>query len=290
MQTGDPIRPLLGAATCFLLYRVGLFFLIPVGQFLGGQMIAITVPPLLVAAIASSLAMSMFESRRLDETGLRWVRGSGRNLLTGILLGIVGAMLAVLPAVALGLAHFNPTGTEVSFGAMIFLPILLLCGAMGEEIAFRGFTLQYLMRGYGAWASILGMGALFGALHAGNPGATTLGILNTGLFGVLFGFALLRSHDLWLPIGMHFAWNAALPFLGVGLSGLTIKVTGWELVWQASDLWSGGSYGPEASVITTVVIALLFVLLWKVPVCKGHAWLLDPPVDDAPQSSPLPQS
>jgi membrane protease YdiL (CAAX protease family) len=278
----DPLRPLIGAGTCFLLYRILLYFLVPVGEFMGGRMIALTVPPLLAAAVSSALAIAIFESRRLGDTGLAWVNGTFRNLIIGIGLGFAAAALAILPAVAFGVAHFHySSDADVSWAGALFTPVLLFCGALGEEIAFRGFALQYLMRGYGRWAAIVGTGVLFGLFHAGNPGATTMSTINTAGFGIVFGAAVLRSHDLWLPAGIHFAWNTALPFLGVGLSGITIKVTGYELLWNAGDFWSGGSYGPEASALTSMVIVLLLIAIWKVPAVKGSAYLAaeaEPPV------------
>ena len=281
LRKPDPIRPLIGAGTCFLLYRILLYILVPVGQFLGGQMIALTVPPLVAAAISSSLAMAIFESRKLEETGLVWRESTLRNLLIGIVLGAAAALLAILPAVGLGFAHFHRLdNADVSWSGALFTPILLFCGALGEEIAFRGFVLQYLMRGYGRWAAILGCGALFGIMHAGNPSATTMSTVNTAAFGVLFGMAVLRSRDLWFAAGIHFAWNTVLPFLGVGLSGLTIEVTRYELVWNAGDLWSGGKYGPEGSGLTSAVIILLLVAVWKAPVRKGVLYLV--PDSDTP--------
>jgi uncharacterized protein len=271
----DPLRPFIGAGTCFLLYWFILNVLEWMAGMIGAQMISLTVPPLLAAAISSALAMAIFESRKVGDTGLAWVAGSLRNLLIGIALGIAAAALAILPAVALGLAHFHySSNADVSWRGALLTPMLLFSGALGEEIAFRGFTLQYLMRGYGRWAAILGIAALFGVLHAGNPGATTMSTINTAGFGVVFGMAVLRSHDLWLPAGIHFAWNTALPFFGVGLSGITIKVTGYELIWRAGDLWSGGLYGPEASVITSMVIVLLLVAISKVPAIRGTAYMV----------------
>lgn len=271
----DPLRPIIGAGTCFLLYRVLLYFLVPVGEALGGRMIALTVPPLVAAGVSAALAMAIFESRRLGDIGLAWVAGTTRNFITGILLGIVAASLSVLPAVALGFAHFQrSSGADVSASGALFTPILLFCGSLGEEIAFRGFSLQYLMRGYGRWAAILATAALFGLLHAGNPDATTLSTINTVGFGIVFAVAVLRSRDLWLPAGIHFAWNTVLPFLGVGLSGLTIKVTAYEVVWNAGSFWSGGQYGPEASIVTSMIIVLLLVAVWKVPVTPGSAYLV----------------
>jgi membrane protease YdiL (CAAX protease family) len=233
--------------------------------------------------------MALLESRTLADLGLRWHIGAGRNLLSGVALGAGAALLAIIPPVLAGVAHFERIpGAEVSPRGAMFTPLLLLCGAAGEEIAFRGFALQYLIRGYGAWAGILGMGALFGLMHATNPGATTLGLVNTAGFGVLFGAALLRTHDLWLPIGLHFGWNTALPFLGVGLSGLTIRMTDYELVWKAGSLWSGGAYGPEASLLASGVLVILSLAVWKIPVRKGRAYLLDAPEAEirVPQSAP----
>lgn len=282
----DYLRPLLGAGSCFLFLQVGLFFLIPIVGFFGGPMAGSTISFLLAAVVANALAMAIFESRPLTALGFDWSEGAPRNLFVGMALGAGAALLAVIPFVAAGLAAFRSTpDAEVSWRAICFLMVLLFCGAMGEELAFRGFVLQILVRSYGKWISLAASGALFGWLHKDNPGATPLSILNTALFGILFGFALLRSHDLWLPAGLHFGWNAALPLLGVELSGLTIKVAGYELVWKTGDLWSGGKYGPEAGLTATVVLAILFIAVWKVPVRRHAAYLLEPAAALQPSSA-----
>jgi membrane protease YdiL (CAAX protease family) len=88
---------------------------------------------------------------------------------------------------------------------------MLLAGAAGEEILFRGYGFQMLIRTLGPAGAVLPVGVLFALLHAGNPHATWLGLTNTAGFGILFGYAFLRSRDLWLPIGLHFGWNLTLP-------------------------------------------------------------------------------
>ncbi|HVW85518.1 MAG TPA: CPBP family intramembrane glutamic endopeptidase [Bryobacteraceae bacterium] len=277
-----------------MLFRVALFFLVPIIAFFGGELMGVTLGMLLAAAIASALAMAIFESRHMSELGLAWNRGSERNLLLGAVLGAGGAALVIVVPLALGMAHFEKViNPDISWRAALFMPVLLFCGAMAEEIAFRGFVLQYLTRGWGPWLAVLSTGALFGWLHNDNPGATWLSDVNTALFGVLFGAAVLRTHDLWLPIGLHFGWNVTFPFFGVELSGLTIRVTGYELVWKTSDLWSGGKYGPEASVLTLAALLILAAVVWKIPVSKGWAWLLDEPPGSAgvplePASPPVP--
>jgi hypothetical protein len=272
----DPFRPLLGAGLYAFGYYVLLNLVATAAQFLGRAMVAQTLSPLIAASITGALAMAIFESRGLSDLGLQWREGTGRNLLTGLAVGAGGAFLLVLAPVLAGVAHFERTpGADFSSGAAIFTVALLFCGAAGEEIAFRGFPLQFIMRGYGSWIGVVGMGILFGLLHGFNPGSTKLSMLNTAGFGILFGMALLRSHDLWLPIGFHFGWNTALPFLGADLSGFTIQVVGYRLVWKVGDLWSGGTYGPEGSLLASAVLLILFAVVWKIPVRKGAAWLLD---------------
>ncbi len=282
----DPIRPLLGAGLFAFGYYVLLNLIATVAAFLGRDMVAQTVPPLITASLLGALAMAIFESRKLSDLGLHWRGGARRNLLLGIAVGAGGAAILMLPPVLFGFAHFEGVpGAGFSLRTSVFTLALLFCGAAGEEIAFRGFPLQFLIRGYGAWVSIIGIGALFGLLHSFNPGATPLSIANTAGFGILFGFALIRSHDLWLPIGLHFGWNATLPFLGVELSGFTIQVTGYRLVWKVGDLWSGGTYGPEASILASAVLVILFAIVWKLPVRRGVAYLLDSEAEDSQPAS-----
>jgi membrane protease YdiL (CAAX protease family) len=107
-----------------------------------------------------------------------------------------------------------------------------------------------------------------------NPHSTWLGMINTTGFGVLFGWAFLRSGDLWLPIGLHFGWNFTLPLFGVNLSGLTMKLTGYEVKWNVASVWSGGEYGPEAGVLTTIVILVLALYLWKAPIRRQPSEVL----------------
>jgi hypothetical protein len=158
---------------------------------------------------------------------------------------------------------------------------LLLAGAAGEELFFRGYGFQLLLASLGPYATILPVGVAFALLHMANPNASWFGIANTAGFGVLFGYAYLRSRDLWLPIGLHFGWNLTFALFGAHLSGLRINVTGYEMAWTAGGVWSGGGYGPEASVLTSVVILLLFGFTWKAPICRQSSPLTGPPAERA---------
>jgi membrane protease YdiL (CAAX protease family) len=211
----------------------------------------------------------------LSDLGLELNLASARNLALGLAGGAGSAALVLAPPVALRTAWFAPIpDSHISWGIFLFTAAGIAAGSAGEEILFRGFGFQSLLRVWGPHTTVFTVGALFAALHGANPNSTWLGILNTAGFGILFGYAFLRSGDLWMPIGLHFGWNFALPLFGVNVSGLTMRLTGFEMRWNASPVWSGGEYGPEGSILTTAVLLALSLFIWKAPVRKQESRLL----------------
>ena len=265
--------------------RVGvyIFFYLVVWLFaaqallwLGGYFVGATMSGLLGAWLANWLSMRIYERRPFAQIGLGLTPDSGRNLLLGLAGGIGSAALVLSLPLASGAALLVPSpDPTASWNSDIFVVALLLGGSAGEEILFRGYGPQILIRLLGPYATILPIGVLFAAMHSGNPHSTWLALVNTAGFGILFGYAFLRSHDIWLPIGLHFGWNLTLPLFGVNVSGFTMKLTGYTVQWNAGPLWSGGEYGPEASVLTSGALIALFVYLWKAPVRRQYAPLID---------------
>lgn len=260
--------------------------------WLGGYLAGNTSAVLLSAIAANWLTLRIYENRHLADLGLWWNRASWENLGIGVAGGVAAACIVLTPPLLFGAAHISPTPQEPSTpGTVIFVGILLAVGAFGEELFFRGYGFQRLLVVVGPWATLLPVSIVFAWLHEANPNANRFGLVNTAAFGLLFGYAYLRSRDLWLPIGLHFGWNVTLPLFGVNLSGLRIKVTGYEMSWTAGDLWSGGGYGPEASVLTSAVVLLLFAYVWKAPIRRQNSPLTDPPPESAicaPPPPPLP--
>ncbi len=207
--------------------------------------------------LANAIPARIFERARLADFGLGWVRGSGRDLLKGLGYG-AGAAAAVLAAMLmLNWAQFEKAPAETA-GAAAVTSALLFIGAAGEELMFHGYAFQLLVRHVGAFATILPVGLVFGLAHMGNQNSSMLGVINTVVWGALLGYACYHSGALWMPIGMHFGWNLMLPLAGANLSGFTMRVTGYALHQNAGGILSGGAYGPEGSVLTTVAAGVLF--------------------------------
>ena len=237
-----------------------------------GVIVAGSIGLLATALLANILTMRIFDRRPLVDIGLRLANASGLNFLFGAVFGGGAAALMLLAPLVAGTAHLAARQTsEFTWPTLAFYLIILWVAAAGEEMIFRGYAFQLLIEKIGPFATILPTAVVFGFAHAMNPGASALGIGNTILWGILLGYAFLRSHDLWLPIGLHYGWNAVLPLFGVNLSGLTIEITRYDYRWDLLPIWSGGAYGPEGGLLATVFIVALFFALYKAPIRTQYA-------------------
>jgi len=270
-----------GSTTLGAVLRIGFFvvtvfvavrFLIPLLYLFFGLQIAGTVGLAASGLGANLLTMAIFDRRPLVDIGLRFVPASALHWILGVLLGGgAGALLLLAPLLA-GTGHLVLKPNAVfTWPSLVFYLITILFAAAGEEMIFRGYAFQFVIEKVGPFASVLPVGVIFGLVHTSNPHASRIGVLNTILWGILLGYAFLRSHDLWLPIGMHFGWNSVLPLFGANLSGLTIEVTRYFYKWDLSSLWSGGAYGPEGGLLTTIFAIILFLALHRIPIRPQQA-------------------
>jgi membrane protease YdiL (CAAX protease family) len=273
----DPLQIAIRVGVYIALYFGTVLVFSPLWLWLGGYLTGVTATGLMAAVFANWLALKIFHNRGLMEIGLWLNRASGENLLMGLAGGAGAVALVLAPPLLAGAAHIAATPDDLaSVGTVLFVTLLMACGAAGEELFFRGYGFQVLLGALGPFATVVPVGVLFGLLHGSNPSANWISTVNTAGFGILFGYAYLRSRDLWLPIGLHFSWNFTLTLFGVNVSGLRMKVTSYEMLWSAGNLWSGGSYGPEASVLTSAVLLLLFLYLRKIPARRQVSPLTEP--------------
>lgn len=218
---------------------------------------------------------------RIAALGLPLTGGWRRQFVTGCIVGLVLTGLAVLP-----LAIFGNASLSFRLGFYL-LPrdgavlIVLLVGALAEELMFRGYPFQHLEEGIGAVGAIAVFSILFGAVHLTNPHASVWGLVNTVLIGILLAIAYLRTRALWMPWGIHFGWNTALGFLfGLPVSGLRIFNVVVKTSVAGPNWMTGGSYGIEASATGTIAVLIGLVIVCKLPVTKlskGPSQLLTKP-------------
>ena len=127
-----------------------------------------------------------------------------------------------------------------------------------EEFFFRGFLLfRIATRMNSFWSAAFVMAISFACAHLSNHGENALGIAQVFVFALFASFALERTGSLWFPVGYHAAWDwAQTYFWGTPDSGLA-SVGHYFTTIPAGPAWlSGGTGGPEGSVLCFVVLGL----------------------------------
>jgi uncharacterized protein len=220
--------------------------------------------PNLVAALACALGywayVNRVERREVTELGgsgalNEWARGAG----LGVLLGL----LTLAPLWGLGVYRIEALGD----GSPLLkqMPEMLLVSVF-EELLIRGVIFRIAEQAWGSRRALVLSAVVFVAAHL--PGEISLmGMLVTAAASLAFTAAFQLSRRLWLPMGMHFAWNYLFSAVfSVPVSGHEAK--GWLRGSMSGPDWlSGGAYGVEASAAALLVWAVASALLLR----RAHA-------------------
>ena len=176
------------------------------------------------------------------------------DLFTGFGAGVVMIALGALVLHLLGYIQFSPgnlSGIELFQYIVFFFIVSLL-----EELIFRGYVLDNLLTDMHPFFALFISSALFMALHLLNPNVEPLPIVNLFLAGFLLGVSFIYTKNLWFPIGLHWSWNLFQgPVFGFEVSGIEFKSL-LNQTMLADNIWTGGLFGFEGSVLATIIILL----------------------------------
>jgi membrane protease YdiL (CAAX protease family) len=203
-----------------------------------------------------ALAVRLGEGRWAGELA---VRPALSGLAGGTVLGLV--MLALLMGVlaATGLYDITVVGAVPAWTGLG----LALQAAVTEELWMRALLLRLLWRAFGPLPAFAVAALVFGALHLANRGGTVLAGATVAVAGLMFCALYALTGRLWVPIGLHLAWNLAQGYLfgaavsGGDLGGSILVSTGRP----GAEAWlTGGSFGPEASVFALALVSAVTVV------------------------------
>jgi membrane protease YdiL (CAAX protease family) len=192
-------------------------------------------------------------------------KGLGLGLVFGFLLFTLVVGVAAIADV------YNIVG-EGGAGALVsaLIATAILPGFM-EEMLFRGILFRWLEEFGGSWFALALTSAVFGAGHIFNPNATALSAFAIALeAGVLLGAAYMLTRNLWMPMGLHAAWNFTqgeifdVPVSGLDSHGLV------EAQLSGPQILSGGAFGLEASLIAMIIATAAGVALVVLAVRQGE--------------------
>ena len=215
--------------------------------------------------VAYRAYVRLIERRRGVEFG---AQGALRELGSGLVLG--AALFSATVGVLAALGLYTVQGWRDP--AVLIAPLAISVGAgVIEELLFRAVIFRIIEASLGTWIALVISAALFGLVHLGNPNATWLAAAAISLeAGIMLAAAYVLTRRLWLPIGIHAAWN----FTQGGIFSVAVsggKTDGLLVASLSGPSWlSGGEFGAEASVVAIVLCTALGAYLLVLAARRGN--------------------
>ena len=224
------------------------------------------VPLSTIGAVAALYAFKKYLSWYVEDSESLSFRGKMRMMGIGWTVAAVNFLAIIVCLFLCGYYRIVTVEFDVA-SQLSWLSLFLLVGVV-EEVVFRGILFRLITDKWNIAVGLTTSSLFFGLAHLGNPGATLWAALAIALAsGWLFGMAYAYHQTIWVPIGMHWAWN----YLEGGVFGCA--VSGAPLDYQplitprinGPDILTGGAFGPEASIICValgIVLSTVYTVLY----------------------------
>ena len=224
------------------------------------------VPLSTIAAVATLYAFKKYLSWYVEDS--ESLSFGSKMRMMGIGWAVSGVnFLAIIVCLFL-CGYYRIVTVEFDVASQLsWLSLFLLVGVV-EEVIFRGILFRLIADKWNIAVGLTTSSLLFGLAHLGNPGATLWAALAIALAsGWLFGMAYAYHQTIWVPIGMHWAWN----YLEGGVFGCAVSGTPLDYLplitprISGADILSGGAFGPEASIICValgIVLSIVYTVLY----------------------------
>jgi membrane protease YdiL (CAAX protease family) len=168
--------------------------------------------------------------RKVSEIGLEKNSRGWRDAAAGLGIGVVPVALLGAGYLWWGVFRFN---ADIEAVKILRIAATAVVVAVVEEFLFRGVALGLAVRSFGRWTAAVAVSLVFAAVHflkpakeadavvywwtgfaqiprilesAPPPLILAFGFLSLFVAGMILALATLRTHSLWLPIGIHAGW------------------------------------------------------------------------------------
>jgi len=179
-----------------------------------------------------------------------------------LMLSIVIGLMAIFGTIGINQDH-EPFKIQF-LGVMFVLLLGYVVQGGTEELIARGWQFQVIGARYRPWLGLVISSFIFALLHGMNPGVSILAFINLFLFAILLTIFILYFKSLWAACGWHTAWNWSMENIyGLKVSGTEGKGSILNLTADGPHYLTGGGFGPEGSILTTVVLVSgIIILIW----------------------------
>ena len=149
---------------------------------------------------------SKWEKLSLADIGIIPGKTTIQRFLGGYFIGLLMAAAQALTSSSFG--HLQLTIASHITATYILLPFLLYFFVAGrEELVFRSYSLRSLDHSFSSLFALIVITVIFILEHLVAGMTWKMAFIGSGLGGILFGVAALRTKGLALPLGLHSAWN-----------------------------------------------------------------------------------
>lgn len=209
--------------------------------------------------------VKVIEKNSLSTLGFvkkNWLKYLGWGILISLIQ--MGVIALVYQVGGIGTFELNELSLEPILFILGLFPFWLLQGGT-EEVATRGWLLTRIAARTNLPLAIGISSSLFGILHLGNSGVTFISLLNIVLDGVLAGLLLIYTDSIWLVVAQHGTWNYVQGnLLGFQVSGTGADASIFSFTMGSGPDWlTGGEFGAEGSIITTLVLLVSVVIVYR---------------------------
>lgn len=164
--------------------------------------------------------------------------------------------------------HYSVAHLNFNLGHQLSWLSIFLLAAVIEEIIARGIVFRLITDKWNVVAGLVVSSITFGFVHLFNPNTTALSCLRIAITGGwLCGIAYAYHRTLWVPIGIHWAWNYMQSNIfehsvpGSALNSPPILI----LVSKGVKFPAGIEFDTEVSIISTaigVAISAVYTILY----------------------------
>lgn len=201
----------------------------------------------------TDLSLGLVDDRKLRSYGI------------GVLIGIGLIILISLVLWAFGFAEISKN--NMVFDKKIFIIYIIgwMIQGFEEEFLLRSILMNQLGSRGKISLAIIANSLIFSILHLSNSGFTFLAFVNLSLIGIIFSLIFYMTDSIYISAGAHSFWNMAMAnIFGIVVSGdVASPVTILNTKLKGNPIVSGGSFGLEGSVVTSLVFIVFLMILVK---------------------------
>ncbi|MFC1558685.1 lysostaphin resistance A-like protein [candidate division KSB1 bacterium] len=221
--------------------------------------------PIFIAVLFSSWTILRFvERKKFAVLGFAFHNTFTGEIKKGLILGSGIISIVFLVSLLTNAVSVSWSGAGISLLIINFIiyAFIFFIQCAGEEAFFRGYLFQIIMEKINKITAVVIMSVLFSIVHMLNPEISIFALCNVFLFGVLLSAAYIKTRSLWLPTALHFSWNFSQSFIfSFPVSGIKLNHTIFAVRNNGSVLISGGEFGPEASLLTSIVTLIVIAYI-----------------------------